>query len=172
MIDNAEFTARAAQNITQAVAYTPGLLTGMFGPSTRDDYFNLRGFDAPQYLDGTRLAGANYANLRIDPYSLERIEVLRGPASVLYGQNPPGGLINMVSKRPTAQPFHELQMLGGSFGRVQGALDFSGPLDDQGQFLYRLTALAAAATARSISARTTAISSRPVLLGSQTPTPR
>ncbi|MDT4328694.1 TonB-dependent siderophore receptor [Methylomonas sp. MS20] len=141
VIDNAEFTARAAQNITQAVAYTPGLLTGMFGPSTRDDYFNLRGFDAPQYLDGTRLAGANYANLRIDPYGLERIEVLRGPASVLYGQNPPGGLINMVSKRPTAQPFHELQMLGGSFGRVQGALDFSGPLDDQGQFLYRLTAL-------------------------------
>lgn len=141
VVDNAEFTARAAQNITQAVAYTPGLLTGMFGPSTRDDYFNLRGFDAPQYLDGTRLAGANYANLRIEPYGLERIEVLRGPASVLYGQNPPGGLINMVSKRPTAQPLHELQMLGGSFGRVQGALDFSDALDEQGKFLYRLTAL-------------------------------
>jgi len=87
------------------------------------------------------LAGANYANLRIEPSGMQRIEILRGPSSVLYGQNAPGGLVNMVSKRPTAQPFHEVQLLGGSFNRVQGSVDMSGPLDDKGQFLYRLTAL-------------------------------
>lgn len=141
VISKDEFAARAAQNITQAVAYTPGILSGMFGPSTRDDYFNLRGFDTPQYLDGTRLVGANYANLRIEPYGMERIEILRGPSSVLYGQNAPGGLVNMMSKRPTDAPFHEIQFLGGSFNRVQGSADFSGPIDDKGEWLYRVTAL-------------------------------
>ncbi|SMF97449.1 iron complex outermembrane recepter protein [Methylomagnum ishizawai] len=136
-----EIAARAAQNLSQATAYTPGLLTEMFGPSTRDDYFNLRGFDVPQYLNGLRLLGIGYANIRTEPYGLERVEILRGPSSVLYGQNPPGGLVNLVSKRPTLEPLHQVELLGGSFGRVQGAVDLGGPLDDSGQFLYRLTAL-------------------------------
>lgn len=142
VINKDEIAARAAQNMTQAVAYTPGILSGMFGPSTRDDYFNLRGFDTPQYLDGTRLVGANYANLRLEPYGMERIEILRGPSSVLYGQNAPGGLVNMMSKRPTDQSLHEMQLLGGSFNRVQGSVDFSGPIDEKGEWLYRITALA------------------------------
>lgn len=137
-----EVAARAVQNISQALSYTPGLLTEMYGPVTRDDYFNIRGFDSPQYLDGTRLLASGYAQLRIEPYGLERIEVLKGPASVLYGQNPPGGLVNMVSKRPLDVPFHEIQVLGGSFDRVQGGLDLSGPIDSEGRFLYRFVGLA------------------------------
>ena len=46
---------------------------------------------------------------------LERVDVLKGPTSVLYGQNAPGGLVNLVSKRPTDEAFHELTLLGGSF---------------------------------------------------------
>jgi len=143
VINRDEIVAHAAQNITQAVAYTPGVVSGMFGPSTRDDYFNLRGFDSPQYLDGTRLmsSSSSYAQLRIDPYGLERIDVLRGPSSVLYGQNAPGGLVNMVSKRPTAQPFHEVQLLGGSYDRVQGSVDLSGPVAGRNDLLYRFAAL-------------------------------
>ncbi|WP_157197793.1 MULTISPECIES: TonB-dependent siderophore receptor [Methylomonas] len=143
VINNDEFTARAAQSITQAVAYTPGLVSGMFGPSTRDDYFNLRGFEGTQYLDGTRLmsSGNSYAQLRVDPYGMERIEVLRGPSSVLYGQNAPGGLVNMMSKRPTDTPFHEIQFLGGSYDRVQGSVDLSGPIEGRNDLLYRLVAL-------------------------------
>lgn len=141
VVGREEIRARASQNISNALSYTPGIQTEMFGPSTRDDYFNIRGFDGTQYLDGTRLEGTNYANLRIEPYALERVEVLKGPASVLYGQNPAGGLVNMVSKRPTLEPLREIQMLGGSFDRVQGTMDFSGPIDKAGKFLYRLTAL-------------------------------
>ncbi|WP_245549351.1 MULTISPECIES: TonB-dependent siderophore receptor [Methylomicrobium] len=143
VINKDEFAARAAQSITQAVTYTPGVFTGMFGPSTRDDYFNLRGFEGTQYLDGTRLmsSSTSYAQLRVEPYGLERIEVLRGPSSVLYGQNAPGGLVNMMSKRPTAIPFHEVQFLGGSYDRVQGSLDLSGPVAGRDDLLYRLVAL-------------------------------
>lgn len=143
VINKDEFAARAAQSITQAVAYTPGVVSGMFGPSTRDDYFNLRGFEGTQYLDGTRLmsSSSTYAQLRVEPYGMERIEVLRGPSSVLYGQNPPGGLVNMMSKRPTEMPFHEVQFLGGSYDRVQGSIDLSGPVAGRDDFLYRLVAL-------------------------------
>ncbi|MDO9105481.1 MAG: TonB-dependent siderophore receptor [Methylovulum sp.] len=144
VINKDEFTARAAQSITQAVAYTPGVVSGVYGASTRDDYFNLRGFEGTQFLDGTRLMSSSnsYAQLRVEPYGMERIEVLRGPSSVLYGQNAPGGLINMISKRPTQQPFHEIQLLGGSFDRVQGSVDLSGPATSRGDVLYRLVALA------------------------------
>jgi len=143
IIGKDEIAARASQSITQAVAYTPGVFSGLFGPSTRDDYFNIRGFQGTQYLDGTRLMSstASYAQLRVDPYGLERIEVLRGPSSMLYGQNPPGGLVNMTSKRPTVDPFHEIQFLGGSFNRVQGSLDLSGPVAGRDDVLYRLVAL-------------------------------
>lgn len=143
VINNDEFAARAAQSITQAVSYTPGAVSGMFGPSTRDDYFNLRGFEGTQYLDGTRLMSStnSYAQLRVDPYGMERIEILRGPSSVLYGQNAPGGLVNMMSKRPTATPFHEIQFLGGSYDRVQGSVDLSGPVAGRNDLFYRLVAL-------------------------------
>ena len=65
--------------------------------------------------------------------------MLKGPASVLYGQNQPGGIVNMVSKRPTAEALHSLTLGGGSHDRKYGAFDLGGPIDDQGTFLYRLT---------------------------------
>ncbi|RQO39712.1 TonB-dependent siderophore receptor, partial [Variovorax sp. KBW07] len=70
-----------------------------------------------------------------------RIEVLRGPASVLYGQNGPGGMINVVSKRPSEEPLRELQVQFGDNARRQVAGDFSGPLDAEGKVLYRLTGM-------------------------------
>jgi iron complex outermembrane receptor protein len=141
VITRPEMNARLVQNISQAVSYTPGVLTEMFGPSMRDDYFNIRGFDAPQFLDGLMLQGVNYANLRIEPYGMESVEVLKGPASVLYGQSSPGGLVNMISKRPTAVPLRELFITGGSFDRIQGGVDFSGAVDKESKFLYRITGL-------------------------------
>ncbi|ULA62185.1 MAG: Iron complex outermembrane recepter protein [Nitrospira sp.] len=141
VITRAEMDTRMVQNVSQAVAYTPGVLTEMYGPVMRDDYFNIRGFDAPQFLDGLGLLGVNYANLRIEPYGLERVEVLKGPASMLYGQSPPGGLVNMTSKRATETPLREVLLLGGSFNRLQGGVDFGGPIDSAGRFLYRITGM-------------------------------
>lgn len=70
----------------------------------------------------------NWGIWPIESYGAERIELLRGPASVLYGQSGPGGLVNAVSKRPTAEPLREVQVQVGDHGRKQIAGDFSGPL--------------------------------------------
>ncbi len=81
------------------------------------------------------------AGLQIEPYGLQRIEVVKGPSSILYGSGPPSGIVNLVSKMPTAKQFGEIQLSGGDFDRKQVAFDIGGPADPQGQFLYRLTGL-------------------------------
>lgn len=139
-----EIQLRGSQSVTEALRYTPGMTGGGFPDRVKIfDEPTSRGFSpTPLYLDGLHLpygGGSTGGALQIDPYTLERIEVLKGPASVLYGQNQPGGIVNMVSKRPTATPLHEIVLGGGSWDRKYGAFDLGGPLDDQGEFLYRLT---------------------------------
>ena len=142
-----EVKSRGAQTVTEALRYTAGMTGGGF--SDRVGIFDeptSRGFTpTPVYLDGLHLpygGGSTGGSLQIDPYTLERIEVLKGPASVLYGQNQPGGIVNLVGKRPTATPLHEVVLGTGSYDRKYGAFDFAGPIDDQGELLYRLTGLA------------------------------
>jgi iron complex outermembrane receptor protein len=135
--------AQGAANITEALRYTPGVTVESFGANAFFDAFKLRGFDAPRYLDGLRLPADNttFAVPRIETYGLERIEVLKGPSSGLYGQSDPSGLLNMVSKRPTETPHYEVVGTAGSFDRFQGAFDVGGPVDKNGQFLYRIVGL-------------------------------
>lgn len=76
-----------------------------------------------------------------EPYGIERVEVLRGPASVLYGQNNPGGLVNTVSKRPTEEPLHEVGLMTSSYGGIEGFFDFSDKIDKDGELSYRVTGL-------------------------------
>lgn len=71
----------------------------------------------------------------------EAIELVRGPASVLYGQNSPGGIINYSSKRPTAEAFGEVGLSVGSFDRYEAQFDIGGPITEDGVFSYRLTGL-------------------------------
>jgi iron complex outermembrane recepter protein len=134
---------QGAQNITDALRYTPGVTIASFGANAFFDSFKLRGFDAPRYLDGLRLPADNttFAIPRIETYGLERIEVLKGPSAGLYGQSEPGGLLNMISKRPTATPQYEIVGSFGSFDRFQGAFDIGGPIDPKGEFLYRIVGL-------------------------------
>ncbi|MBD2208313.1 TonB-dependent siderophore receptor [Nostoc linckia FACHB-104] len=99
------------------------------------EYFSLRGFNANIFRDGLR-SYLFYGGL-IETADVERIEVLKGPASVLFGDAPPGGLINLVSKQPLAQPFSSFEGTIGSFSSYRGALDLSGPLRDDGSVLYR-----------------------------------
>src|SRR5690606_11805786 len=108
VINRSELDARLTQTGSEAVVYTPGAMTGVYGDVMRDDYFNIRGFSATQFLDGLGLIGSNYANLRIEPYGLESVEVLKGPSATVYGLSAPGGLLNMTSNRPTAVPVREL----------------------------------------------------------------
>lgn len=138
-----QIEAQGAQNITEALRYTPGVTVESFGANAFFDAFKLRGFDAPRYLDGLRLPAdaTTFAVPRVETYGLERLEVLKGPSSGLYGQTDPGGLLNMVSKRPTATPTNEIVGSFGSFERFQGAFDIGGAIDKDGQYLYRIVGL-------------------------------
>lgn len=128
-------------NLEQATRYTAGIVSGSYGADDRFDWLTLRGFSPTKYLDGLQLPSAVFAQSRLDLYGMQQVDILKGPSSVLYGQVPPGGLVNMESKLPTADAFGEVQAQFGSFSSAQGAFDLGGPLDDQGQFLYRLTGL-------------------------------
>jgi iron complex outermembrane receptor protein len=106
-----QIAAQGVQSVNDALRYTPGVSLESFGANTFFDFLKLRGFDAPRYLDGLRLPNdsTTFAVPRIETYGLERLEVLKGPSSGLYGQSDPGGLINMVSKRPTATPHYSVE---------------------------------------------------------------
>jgi iron complex outermembrane receptor protein len=139
-----QITAQGAQTVQEALQYTPGVSLQSYGANAFFDGFKIRGFDAPSYLDGLRLPAdsISFAKPKIETYGLERLEVLKGPSSGLYGQSDPGGFINMVSKRPTATPHYDVEGVFGSFNRIQGAFDIGGPLDKNGEYLYRIVGLA------------------------------
>ena len=145
VVDRDDLDLRVVQNLNQALRYTPGI-----GPDTRGntagryDQQTLRGFTPDQYLDGLRLIGSQngYAIPQIDITRLDRVEVVKGPASVLYGQGSPGGIVALSSKLPTSDRFGELALTGGSFGYGQGVLDLGGPIDADGRWTFRLNAVA------------------------------
>ena len=130
-----------AESIAQAVKYTAGVHQLGSGDATTDGMV-IRGFNATgtglSYLNGTKFSRNIFSGVA-EPYALERIEVLKGPASVLYGNAAPGGLINMVTKQPKTDAYHELKLQGGSFDRRQIAGDSTGALTDDGRWSYRLT---------------------------------
>ncbi len=115
---------------------------GAYGSDSRSDWLLVRGFTPARYMDGLALPeGSGTGITRIEPYGLEQIEVLKGPASVNYGAMPPGGLVNYVSKRPTEDTLREVEVQVGSDDLRQVAVDFGGKLNESGTLLYRLTAL-------------------------------
>ncbi|WP_292407113.1 TonB-dependent siderophore receptor [Mesorhizobium sp.] len=140
-----QIAAQGVESIGNAMRYTAGVAGELWGNDTRGLGLQIRGFDISDeafYKDGLRLKGSDFATfLSLDPYGAERIEVLHGPASVLYGQNSPGGIINYVSKRPTDETFREIEVSAGSFDRYQAQFDMGGKVDEAGVLSYRLTGL-------------------------------
>jgi len=138
-----QIDARQAQTLGEALRYTAGVRGENYGTDSRTDWFQLRGFNAQDngiFLNGLRY-NAGYAGSMFETYGLERYEVLRGPTSVLYGQIAPGGLVNMVQRRPTDTRQGEVRLTAGQYSRLQGAGYASGPLDSDGVWSYNLTAL-------------------------------
>lgn len=132
-----------AQTLNAAVRYVPGVTPETRGAiATRYDQLKVRGFDADTYWNGLKLLGNGwYAIPQLDPFLMERIDILRGPVSVLYGQAAAGGLLNQESKRPTLEPLRQVGIQFGNFEHAQTSFDFSGPLDADRRFLYRLTGI-------------------------------
>ncbi len=130
---------RNVQNLDDAVKYMPGIVSASYGSDTRYDWMRVRGFEPTQFLDGLPLPRGVYANPKAETWNLDRLALLRGPASSVYGQTPPGGLLDMVSRRPSAQSSNAVQVQYGSDNYRQINFDSTGKIDDQGQFLYSLS---------------------------------
>lgn len=131
-------TDQAATTVQETLRYVPGVFADAYGPDSRGDFPRVRGQDPNIYLDGTRVNNTfTFNEWRPDPFTLSRIEVLRGPSSVLYGDTSTAGLVNLVSKRPQAESANEIGVQYGSFDRKQVQLDSTGKLTKDGEWLYR-----------------------------------
>lgn len=148
VITRDQLAVKGVDRLSEALRYTPGVQGETFGFEPRTTFLRFRGFDATTtglYRNGLQLRNPGFAvGYSPEPYGSERIEVPRGPASVLYGAGSPGGLVNFISKRPTRQPFGEVIFEPGTYNRWQGKLDLSGPINADGTVAYRLTGLARA----------------------------
>lgn len=146
-VSSEQIENQGVQRISQALRYTPGVSADMRGDTSRFDTLAFRGIggvtDTAQYLDGLRLPrGVSYLVPQMEVHGVERLDVLKGPASIMYGQAPLGGIINMTSKRPTDEAFNELGLTAGSKHFRQIAWDSSNALNDDDTLRYRLVALA------------------------------
>lgn len=137
--------AQGVTTLAEALRYTAGVEVESFGFEPRFTQLTIRGFDATTtglYRDGLQLRNPAFAvSYNLEPYGVERIEILKGPVSILYGASDPGGLVNLVSERPTWEPRRVVAFEAGSFDRVEGKFDLSGPVGSGDVLAYRLTGL-------------------------------
>lgn len=136
---------RRPQNLLEALAYTPGASVGVFGFDPRFDAFYIRGVEVTYtgvFRDGLRQFNSPNGVFRLEPYGLESISILKGPASAIYGASSSAGIVDLISKRPKDYKFGEIEAQTGSFDRIQGNFDVGGPLNDEGSVLWRLTGVA------------------------------
>lgn len=144
VVSAGQIEAQNASSIGATLRYTAGVVGETTGAGdTRYGGLVIRGFDMTGeafYRDGLKLPGTSYGDFQtLDPYGAERVEVLKGPTSVLYGQNGPGGIVNYVSKRPTETALREISVELGNFGKYETQFDFSGPFSEGSDWSYRLT---------------------------------
>jgi len=136
-----QLEAQQPLKLDQALSYTAGVTGAPYGYDSRTNWVFIRGFDASQtgiFLDGLPLYQYAFGSFYIDPYQLERVEVLRGPSSTLYGGGNLGGILNLVSKRPTDQPFREVEAGVNTWGQAYTGFDLGGKIDDAGVWSYRV----------------------------------
>lgn len=128
--------------VDEALRYTPGVTTEPFGTDADTDWYYIRGFDATQtgvFLDGLTLFSFGFGGFQVDPFMLERVEVLKGPASALYGGANAGGIISLISKRPFDEPLYYTEIGINNFGNAFTGFDVNDKLTDDGTIRYRVT---------------------------------
>ncbi|MBV1837642.1 TonB-dependent siderophore receptor [Acetobacter estunensis] len=142
VITREEMDVRGVLNLNQALRYAAGVTADTRGgEGTRYDLYDLRGFTVPTFLDGLRFQDSptGFAVAQTDTFRLSRIELLKGPASALYGQSSPGGLTALSSKLPTDQKFYGgVTTTGGMFDLYRVDADVGGFATDDGLVRYRL----------------------------------
>ena len=142
VVSRKQLDDRQPQNLKEAINYTPSVRSGEYGAEPRFDAFKLRGIDLTYngvFRDGLRQISSPNGLFRLETYGAEALTILRGPAASIYGASSSGGIVDVISKRPTEEPLREIELQYGSYGRVQAAFDLAGPVTDDGSVLYRLT---------------------------------
>lgn len=143
VVTQKELETRNVQDLQQAVAYTSGVQSGEYGSDVRYDYVRMRGFGQTNlgtYRDGLSSRVYNFTTSRPETYGLQQVDVLKGSTSSLFGMNAPGGLVNMITKRPQDEAAGEVLTTFGE-NHLRGAGDVTGPVGEGSNWSYRLTAL-------------------------------
>lgn len=146
VVTAAQIEKQGSRTVAEATRYTAGVLTNPYGNTHRYDYLAMRGINDGSVdniiIDGLKSMGdpGSFTSLQIDPYFIERIDVLKGPSSVLYGRSNPGGLAALTTKRPEVEQAGRIDVSYGSHDYKQTAFDVTGPLSDN--VAYRLVGLA------------------------------
>lgn len=141
VIERAELDARGVQSLNDAMRYVAGVSLESSGIDNRVDDFRIRGFDAGSWannvtLDGMRAPqGSQWNRSMFDSWNLERVEVLKGPSAVMYGQVAPGGMVNQVSKTPTPDQQQLLRLGVDANGQYNAAFDVGTGSDDNAHLL-------------------------------------
>ncbi|PVY78424.1 iron complex outermembrane receptor protein [Tamilnaduibacter salinus] len=154
VIESEDWQEKDAESVQRAANYTPGVGTNQIGSSNRYDYLILRGFSSGSinntFLDGLKVMndGGSFSSFAIDPWFLDRIEIVKGPTSVLYGRSSPGGIVALTSKRPEYEFGGEVRARLGNNAQREFAFDVTGPVDDDQRVAYRLTGILSAADAQ------------------------
>lgn len=136
VIDHAVMEAQGAASLQDALRYVPGITIGGAEGGQIGNNINLRGFSAQTdiFLDGFRDRGQYYR----DTFSLDSVEVLKGPSSMLFGRGTTGGVINQVSKVPSLTPHDEVSVTAGTHDYYRTTVDLNQPLSDTSAFRIAL----------------------------------
>ena len=142
VVTSQEIAERGAQNVEDVLQYTTGVVAGEYGLDARSDWYLIRGFRPSTFHDGLQARYGFYNDTKPEPFLLDSVEVLRGPASGLYGNGEVGGVVNTSSKTSATASDNMVQMSYGSHQRKQVGVDLSGTFDDAGTLSWRLVGLA------------------------------
>ncbi|SAI11124.1 TonB-dependent siderophore receptor [Bordetella ansorpii] len=143
VIDREQMQAQGATSVQRATAYTAGVFSNQVGASNRFDYIVLRGFSdgslGNTYLNGLKILGDtnSHSSLVVDPWFLDSVEVIRGPASVLYGQSSPGGIVALQTRKADFDASREIELGFGDKHQAYAAFDINQPLQS-GDVAFRL----------------------------------
>ncbi|KZL00144.1 Ferrichrome-iron receptor precursor [Pseudovibrio sp. Ad5] len=142
VVSSQQMEDQGAESIVDAISYSAGVVPAIYGFDLRYDNYAIRGFESAvgglNYRDGLPLRIFAWGGWNIEPFGVERVEVLRGPSSDLFGANQPGGLVNTVTKRPQEDFSAILQATYGNNNRKQLAADVTGSLSEGSPISYRL----------------------------------
>ncbi|GGE15737.1 ligand-gated channel [Primorskyibacter flagellatus] len=135
VVTQKEITQRDADKVEDVLEYTPGIVTDYYGTDDRNDYYLVRGFQASTYRDGLTLGSMR--GVREEPFAFERLEVMKGGNSTLFGTSDPGGTVNFVTKTPKFYRFGEVYGSYGSHDHAEIGFDVGDVMNEEGTVAYR-----------------------------------